>query len=263
MTKFKDLFFWKKHEKVLVLSGGGFRGLYTVWVLKWLEELGLEKNIKAIFGVSIWAIVWSLWANDVKADEIYKLISSMSLDKFYSTDIFKKTGGILSNKKIKSMIEKHLPKNFSGLKKKLYIWTVDTNTAKYILFEKWNLHDIVLGSMSIPGIFPPVEYKTYNLVDWWVLNNFPVDLAKKKYPKNEIIGVALNKFEKNQKIESVIDNIVVNFEIILRSKLLENTQHVDHLFYKKVPIPILSLDKKKMKKAFDVWYQDCLKEFGR
>ncbi len=263
MTKFKDLFFWKKHEKVLVLSGGWFRGLYTVWILKWLEELWIDKKIKTIFGVSIWAIVWSLRANWIKADEIYKLISAMSLDKFYSTDVFKKTGWILSNKKIKSMIDKHLPEDFSKLKKKLYVWTVDTNTAKYILFEKWNLREIVLGSMSIPGIFPPVGHKTYNLVDWWVLNNFPVDLAKKLYPNDEIIWVALNKFEKNQKIESIVDNIVVNFEIILRSKLLENTKYVDHLFYKKVPIPILSLDKKKMKKAFDMWYQDCLKEFGR
>jgi hypothetical protein len=29
-----------------------------------------------------------------------------------------------------------------------------------------------------------------------------------------------------------------------------------------VPIPVLSLDKKKMKQAFDMWYQDCIKEFG-
>ena len=263
MTKFKNLFFWKKQEKILVLSGGGFRGLYTVWVLKWLEELGIDKTIKVIFGVSIWAIVWSLRANGIKADEIYTLISNISLSKFYSTDIFKKTGGILSNKKIKSIIEKKLPENFSSLQKKVYIWTVDTNTATYILFEEGNLHEIVLGSMSIPGVFPPVKYKTYNLVDGWVLNNFPVDLAKKKYPKKEIIGVALNKFEKNQKIESIVDNIIVNFEIILRSKLLENTKYVDHLFYKKIPISILSLDKKKMKKAFDMWYQDCLKKFRK
>lgn len=166
MTSLQNLMFRKKHEKVLVLSGGGFRGLYTVWILKWLEELGLDKEIKAIFGVSIWAIVWSLRANWVKADEIYTLITEMSLDKFYSTDIFKKTGWMLSNQKIQSMIEEYLPKKFSDLKIKLYVWAVDTNTAKFILFENGDLQNTVLGSMSIPGIFPPVEFKNYNLTDW-------------------------------------------------------------------------------------------------
>ena len=263
MGKFKNLMFRKKQEKILVLSGGWFRWLYSIWILKWLEDLGIQKDIKAIFGVSIWAIVGSLRANWTKADEIYKLVSSMSIEKFYGVDVFKKTGGALSNKKIKSMIDKYLPENFTQLKTKLYVGSVDTNTAKYVLFEKGNLHEIVLGSMSIPGVFAPVEYKNYLLVDGGVLNNFPVDLAKKIYPKKSIIWVALNKFEKNQKINSVIDNIVLNFEIILRSKLLENTKYVDHLFYKKVPIAILSLDKKKMKEAFELWYKDCIKEFSK
>jgi NTE family protein len=41
--------------------------------------------------------------------------------------------------------------------------------------------------MSIPGIFPPVKYDKYSLVDGGVLNNFPVDVAKKDYPNHEII----------------------------------------------------------------------------
>jgi hypothetical protein len=33
------------------------------------------------------------------------------------------------------------------------------------------------------------------------------------------------------------------------------------LFYKKKPIPILSLDKKKMKEVYDMWYKDCMRKF--
>ena len=245
----------------MVLSGGWFRWFYTIWVLKWLEELWLDKNIKAIFGVSAWAIIWSLWANGMKAEEIYKLWTSLSFSKFYGKDIFTKTWWVLSNKKIKKIIDENLPKKFSSLKKKMYIGVVDTNTAKYMLFDKGNLQDIVLGSMSIPGVFPPVEYKDYLFVDGGVLDNFPVDKAKKKYSKAKIIWVALNKFEKNQKIKTVIDNIMVTFEILLRAKLLEDTKKVDYLFYKKIPIPILSLDKKKMKKVYDMWYKDCMRKF--
>ena len=250
-------------DKVLVLSGWWFRWFYTIWVLKWLEELGLDKNIKAVFWVSIWAIVWSLRASGKKADEIYDLLSAMTLWKFYSNDIFRKTWWLLSNKKIQGLIEQHIPASFSDLKKKLYIWAVDTNTAQYHLFSSGDLQKIVLGSMSIPWVFPPVKYKNHCLVDWWLLNNFPVDLAKKIYPFNKIIWIALNWFTKNQKIETVKDNLLVSFEVILRSKLLENTQDVDTLFYREIPIWVLSLDKEKMQKAYDMWYRDCIKQFEK
>ena len=72
------------------------------------------------------------------------------------------------------------------------------------------------------------------------------------FPKKKIIGVALNKFQENQKINSVLDNLMLTFEIMLRSKLLDNTYYVDHLFYKKVPLSVLSLDKKKQKEAYDM-----------
>ena len=262
MINFRSLFFRKRRQKVLVISGWGFKWLYAVWVLKWLEELWIDQKITAIFGVSIGAVIWALWSHGINADRIFEILNGISINKFYTKNIFKKTWWILSNEKFRTMMQEYLPNSFSSLQKKLYVGTVDANSAKFILFEKWKLQEIVLWSMAIPGVFPPVQYKKYNLVDWWVLNNFPVDLAKKLYPRNKIIWIALHKFKKNQIIDTAVHNLMVNFEIILRSKLLENTKYVDHLFHKEIPISVLSLDKKKMKKAFDMWYHDCIKEFG-
>ena len=252
-----------KKDYVLVLSWWGFRWFYTIGVLKWLEELGIDKNIKTVFWVSIWAIVWSLWAGGTKADEIYDLLSAMTLWNFYSNDIFKKTGWLLSNAKIQKLIEQHIKPSFSDLQKKMYIWAVDTNTATYHLFDNWDLHTAVLWSMSIPWVFPPVKYKNYCLVDGWVLNNFPVDLAKKRYPHKKIIWIALNRFTKNQEIKTVKDNLLVSYEVLMRSKLLQNTKDVDILFYREISIGVLSLDKEKMKKAYDMWYKDCMKKFKK
>lgn len=250
-------------DQVLVLSGWWFRWFYTIWVLKWLEELWIDKNIKAIFWVSIWAIVWSLRASGKSADEIYDLLRDMTIGKFYSKDIFKKTWWLLSNTKIEKLIQQHIPATFSDLKKKMYIWAVDTNTAQYHLFSSWDLQQIVLGSMSIPWVFPPVKYKNHCLVDGWVLNNFPVDLAKKYYPHKKIIWIALNRFTKNQEIKTVKDNLMVSYEVLMKSKLLENIKYVDTLFYREIPIWVLSLDKEKMKKAYNMWYRDCMKEFWK
>jgi len=185
----------------------------------------------------------------------------LSVDKFYGKEIFGKTWWLLSNKKIKNMICEYIPDDFKKLNKKLYVWAVDTNKAEYRLFERWDLHNAILGSMSIPWVFPPVKYWDDLLVDWGVLNNFPVDLAKKLYPHNEIIWIALNKFEENQKITTSRENLSVCYDVIMRSKLLENTKLVDHLFYRDVPVPVLSLNKWKLKNAFNMWYEDCMKMF--
>lgn len=262
MNIFKNIFN-KEGKKTLVLSGGWIRWVYTLWILKWLEELGIDQEIDSIFGVSVWAIIWSLWASWMKAEEIYSIIKNMDMGKLYGMDIFKKTWWLLSSKKIETLLKEKLPASFWELNKKMYVGVVDTNKAKYLLLDKWDLPEIVLWSMSIPWIFPPVKYKDYTLIDGWVLNNFPVDMAKKIYPKNKIIGITLNKFEENQEIKSAIDNLMISFEIILRSKPLANNKNVDYLFYKKIHISTLSLDKKKMQDAYEMWYQDCLKKFGK
>ena len=115
--------------------------------------------------------------------------------------------------------------------------------------------------MSIPWVFPPVEYWDYSLVDGWVLNNFPVDIAKKRYPNYEIIWIALNKFQTNQKIRSAFDNLLINLEVMMRAKLIENTKLVDYLFYRDLPIPVLSLSKRQMHETFVLWYEDWIKMF--
>ena len=250
-------------KKILVLSGWWFRWLYSVWILKWLEELGIDKDIDAVFGVSIWAIAGWLRCSGMSAKEIYDLSLSLSVDKFYGTDMLKKSWWILPNKKIKWIIDQHICANFEDLKKKLYVWVVDTNTAKYKLFDTWDLHSIILGSMSIPAVFPPVEYENNLFVDWWLLNNFPVDLAKNMYPHHEIIWVALSKFKEYQKIDTFWDNLSVCYDILMRAKMNDNMELADILFSREIDIPVLSLDKKKMKEAYELWYQDCMENFGK
>ena len=55
----------------------------------------------------------------------------------------------------------------------------------------------------------------------------------------------------------------MSYEVLMRSKLLQNTKDVDILFYREISIGVLSLDKEKMKKAYDMWYKDCMKKFKK
>ena len=250
-------------RKILIISWGWFRWAYALWILKVIEKNHIDKEIDAIYWVSIGAVIWSLRSSWMDAETIFGLLKQISLKDFYWNDVLKKSWWFVSNKKIHKMIEQYLPKNFDDLKIPFYAWSVDTNTAEYHLFHSWDLQTIVLGSMSIPWVFPPVKYEEYSLVEWGVLNNFPVDIAKQQHPDHEVIWIALNKFQTNQKIKSAFDNLQVTFEVMMRSKLLENTRLVDYLFYRELPITVLSLNKNQMQQAFDLWYKDWCNMFWK
>ena len=98
-------------------------------------------------------------------------------------------------------------------------------------------------------------------MDGGATNNFPVDIAKEKYPNNDIIGIALNKFQKNQKIKTIFDSLSISIEILLRHHTVENISVVKHLFCKDLPLKVLDIRRKNMKKAYLQGYQDCLKHF--
>ena len=251
----------KSDRKILVISGWWFRGTYALWVMKAMEETWTRDKIDAIYWVSIWAIVWSLRSYWMNAEEILHLLLKLSIKDFYWNDMLRLSWWFVSNRKIMKMLSEYLPESFDDLKIPFYAWCVDTNKAVYHLFHSWDLRKIVLWSMSIPGVFPPVKYEDFSLVDGGVLNNFPVHNAKTKYPDHEIIWISLNKFKTNQKIKSLIDNLMISFEVMMRSKSLENTKLVDYLFYRDLPISVLSLNKKQMQECFDLWYQDGMETF--
>jgi len=251
----------KKKKYTLVISWWGTRGFYALWILKWLEELGYKDKIGAIYGVSAWAIIASYRAAGYSAQEIYDIFFGASPFGITSINIFSKES-LLKLNYFEKRFTQDLPKKIADLKIKTYIWTTDVKTWTFLLFDEGDLIPILLWSMSIPGIFPVVHYKNNILMDGWATNNFPVDFAKKTYPKDDIIGIALNKFQENQKMKTVFDTLSVSFEILLRHHTTESMWLVKHLFYKDLPLKVLDIHKKNMHKAYLEGYRDCIKHFN-
>ncbi len=251
----------KKNKYVLVISWWGTRGFYALWILKWLEELGYKDKIDAIYGVSAGAIVASYRAAGYSAQEIYEKFSTTK--KFFGFNAFnlfpKKS--LIKSLPIGQQFAIDLPKDIADLQKKVYIGVTDANLAKFMLFDRGELARILLWSISIPGIFPAISYHHYVFMDGWVTNNFPVVQAKQEYPNHKIIGIALNKFKENQKINTVFDTLSVSFEILLRANTVEHLSMVDEVFYKEIPLKVLDTSKKNIQKAYAEGYQDCLAHF--
>lgn len=252
----------KKQKYTLVISGWGTRGVYALGILKALEEIGLKGHINAIYGVSVGAIIGSFWAAGYSAEEIF--------DFWYNFTIFSwKTLGISGKKSILSsgtmleLFQKQLPKTFEELWKKIYIWAVDSKKSKFVLFSEGSLYPPLLWSMAIPGVFPPIDYNDMCLIDGWVLNNFPVEIAQKKYPNNKIIWIFLNQYSENPKPTNILDVLSVTFGILMRWPSLSKLDIPDILFNRELWLKTLDINKKEMKKVFEQGYKDGIKALSR
>jgi len=243
---------------ILVISWWGFRAFYALWVLRAIEQLWVDKDIKAYFWVSWWAIVLAWWLSWYKAEEIFDILINLNYFKFLKPT-WKLYKSLVDIKSVEKLFSEYLKSNFEDLKKKFFIGTVDLLEGKYILYSRWNLIKPLLGSMSLPGIFPGVEYDWKFLVDWWVINNFPTDLAKEIFPKEKIIGIALNNLGKIQKVNNIFDNLIRSWQLSIESSTVENLKYCDILFYPRLDVKILDVRKKKFKEIFEIGYRDSVK----
>ncbi len=193
----------------LVLGGGGAKGAAHIGVLKVLEELKIP--IDYIAGTSMGAIVGSLYASGLSADEIETIITSIDWDDVFSGNPARKdidfrrkredfeilSGLTLGVKDGKIRLPKGLVKDqkanvlfevmmlhaleiddFDKLPIPFRAVATDLETGEVVVLGKGRLADAARASMSVPGIFPPIELNGRILIDGGIVRNVPVDIAR-------------------------------------------------------------------------------------
>jgi NTE family protein len=184
----------------LVLSGGGGRGLVYVGVLKALKQLGIKPNF--IAGTSIGAIFGGLYCSGMSPLEIEQFIRDEFDLRDYLEGITFKLGegaffrflqaqealtrlargkGIDSGSKIFETLQKLTKgKHFKDTSPSFACNAADLLSGKEVVLDSGPLAEAIRASMSVPGIFTPVSYPPYLLVDGGILNNLPVRIPRKK-----------------------------------------------------------------------------------
>ncbi|BDQ03098.1 patatin-like phospholipase family protein [Ignavibacterium sp.] len=177
----------------LALGGGGARGLAHIGVLKVLEQKGIE--IHSITGCSMGAIVGGLYAyfgsirqvedfildiiNHPKFLElgIDKLSENHKPDKNYFEQFFDYIGtrvqALRALNRLSYFDEELADEMYSvipdvpveNFKIKFSAIATDLISGEEINFTEGSLRKIIKASSAIPGIFPPVKYNNYFLID--------------------------------------------------------------------------------------------------
>jgi len=171
----------------LVLSGGGYRGIAHIGVIKLLEEL--EIPITHVAGTSAGAVIGAFYAAGYSADQI--------LDFLIRTNIFSwrnyafRKAGVLDPMKFYSAFLEYFPHNrFEQLEKELFISKTNLETGHNEVVHKGELITNLLASAALPLMFAPVEIDGTLYADGGIINNFPS--ANLQDHCTTLIGVYVN-----------------------------------------------------------------------
>jgi NTE family protein len=197
-----------KPKVALVLSGGGAKGLAHIPTLQLLDSLGIVPDL--IVGNSMGSVVGGLYAMGYSGDSIAQIAMNTNWDNIMGGGVSLRNVSVeeksefnryligmdWSNGKVQTgsflLNDQNLRELLSSLTYSTYNITnfdnlsipfraiaTDIINGKEVILNEGSLAFAMRASMSIPSVFSAVPYEGTLLVDGGVLNNFPVDVAKK------------------------------------------------------------------------------------
>ena len=198
----------KKPRIALILSGGGAKGIAHIPVLQMLDSLGIVSDL--VVGNSMGSIVGGLYAMGYSGDSIAHIAKTANWDNLIGGNVslnnvsveektefgryligmgakdgkIKLTPFLLNDQNLRTFLADltypvYTNTNFDKLSIPFRAIATDIVNGKEVVLDKGDLAFAMRASMSIPGAFIPVPYENTLLIDGGVLNNFPVDVAKK------------------------------------------------------------------------------------
>lgn len=160
---------------VLALGGGGARGFAHIGLLQVFQEHGTP--LDGIVGTSMGALVGSTYA--VKTDIYYlgRLVEYLGWEDLIDIKIHRL--GLVNGDKVKALIDLLTKgKNFEDTHLNFWAVATDLDTGQAVVFKEGPLAPAIRASISIPGVFTPVELDGKTLIDGAVVAGVPVNIAK-------------------------------------------------------------------------------------
>ncbi len=165
----------------LVLGGGGARGLAHFGVLRVLQRENIP--IHCVAGTSMGGLVGALFAAGVPAERVEEEVLRLSrvTEQIRLVDVDLSAAGLsIRGRRIYNFMADLLGEEltFADLLRPLAMVAVDIHTGREAILQGGLVIDAVRATISVPGVFMPVDLGDYRLVDGGVLDNVPVDVAR-------------------------------------------------------------------------------------
>ena len=190
----------------IAFGGGSARGIAHVGVIRWLDEHHIPIDVAA--GTSMGGLIGGSFATGMSAGEIETMLSGVDWDAMFGSSNFefknvrrkrdartypshlefglkrgiKAPTALNSGQQVELLISRITASSyaltFDELPTPFRAVAVDLRTAKFIVLDHGSLATAMRATMSLPLIFPPVEFEGHVLVDGGAMNNVPADVAR-------------------------------------------------------------------------------------
>lgn len=162
----------------MALGSGAARGLAHIGVLKVLER---EKvPIHFIAGTSAGALIGAVYASGVKARQMEEI--AIGIDRMEMARLFDPVlpwSGLIDGKKIEEFVAQIFGDALiKDLKIPFLAIATDILTGEEVIIAEGSVIKAVRASISIPGIFTPVEFNNRLLVDGGVVDPVPFEVLR-------------------------------------------------------------------------------------
>ncbi len=178
---------------VLVLGGGGAKGLAHIGVLRVLREEHIP--IDEIVGVSVGALIGSLRAAGISDEELEAMAGEIgwnNLSSFSKANAVKLflSDELFSTQGMENYLKSHIgERTFADLPIPFSCVTADLRTGERVVFREGSVAFAARASATIPGVFQPVPYRQRLLVDGGLVDNLPTDIIQSKKPWDVVVAV--------------------------------------------------------------------------
>lgn len=281
-----------KNEYFAIFGGGGIRGLSYCGAFKALEEFDIK--LSGCAGSSIGAVFATLLAIGYTYQEIYKILSDVSYEMFIDINMDIKKELAISKGKIflewiKEKIEKKFygtsykkgempPVKFSDLKSTLIIYSVDLTNSKFHEFSfnktpDFEIAQAVRASVSMPGLFTPLELNENLIVDGDLLKSTPLWRVSEtiKNTKERILEFRLEDNETPKKINNSIEylnrvyNTICGFATDYIIDLYNEKDKFDYIKINTQDVSVVDflISKEKKQELFNIGYEKTKEYFSK
>lgn len=194
----------------LALGGGGARGWAHIGVIRALEEHNVP--IDYIAGTSIGALVGAIYVHG----ELHRLedfATDITTDTLISMmDISFPGLGLVDGKHVRNFLHDYLV-DAQIEATKIPFRCVATNflLKQEVIFDSGSMVDAVRASISLPGVFAPVQREGSYLVDGGVMNPVPVNVVQ-AMGADMVIAVNLNSDHRSSSEQSSVESAATDAE---------------------------------------------------
>ncbi len=243
----------------LVFEGGGALGFAHIGVIEWIEAHHIPVDYVA--GTSMGGLVGGLYASGMSPGEIASFVGGINWNGVLSGQLpfpalsyrrkadklafpnrlefglkhgFSFPNGLNSGSAVGLLLdEKMLPyydlQSFDDLPIPFRCVATDMTTGKEHVFKDGSLAQAMRSTMSIPGVFAPVEHDGHVFSDGGAVNNLPVNVAR-QMGADIVIAVYLDtgKFDKKT-LESLVGVAGRNVGIMISANELQSMKDANIL----------------------------------